>query len=85
MSLGRLSPQVRRIHVSNIAPIAIQGKSEQKAQAKTEAKPKRIKTFSIYRWNPDNPNEKPKMQDYDVDLNRLVIYSNYDNFQRIVL
>ena len=29
----------------------------------------RLKTFSIYRWNPDKPDEKPYMQDYKVDLN----------------
>ncbi|XP_011307280.1 succinate dehydrogenase [ubiquinone] iron-sulfur subunit, mitochondrial [Fopius arisanus] len=29
----------------------------------------RLKTFSIYRWNPDKPDEKPYMQDYSVDLN----------------
>ncbi|XP_063984406.1 uncharacterized protein LOC135166249 [Diachasmimorpha longicaudata] len=28
----------------------------------------RLKTFSIYRWNPDKPDEKPYMQDYSVDL-----------------
>jgi len=27
------------------------------------------KTFSIYRWNPDKPGDKPKMQEYEVDLN----------------
>jgi succinate dehydrogenase (ubiquinone) iron-sulfur subunit len=30
----------------------------------------RIKTFSIYRWNPDKPEEKPRMQEYKVDLNK---------------
>ncbi|CAL1686263.1 unnamed protein product [Lasius platythorax] len=29
----------------------------------------RIKTFSIYRWNPDKSDEKPYMQKYKVDLN----------------
>ncbi|KAJ1912302.1 succinate dehydrogenase complex, subunit B [Tieghemiomyces parasiticus] len=27
------------------------------------------KTFSIYRWDPENPTAKPHMQDYTVDLN----------------
>ncbi|XP_057320357.1 succinate dehydrogenase [ubiquinone] iron-sulfur subunit, mitochondrial [Microplitis mediator] len=36
--------------------------SSQNAEAK-------LKTFSIYRWNPDKPDEKPYMQDYKVDLN----------------
>merc|ERR1712241_407364 len=27
------------------------------------------KTFAIYRWDPEKPGDKPKMQEYDVDLN----------------
>ena len=27
------------------------------------------KTFAIYRWNPDKPGDKPRMQEYEVDLN----------------
>ncbi|EME39283.1 hypothetical protein DOTSEDRAFT_66315 [Dothistroma septosporum NZE10] len=30
----------------------------------------RIKTFQIYRWNPDEPASKPKMQSYTLDLNK---------------
>ncbi|CZT18494.1 Succinate dehydrogenase [ubiquinone] iron-sulfur subunit, mitochondrial [Ramularia collo-cygni] len=33
------------------------------AEAKT-------KTFQIYRWNPDQPAEKPRMQSYTLDLNK---------------
>ena len=29
----------------------------------------RLKTFAVYRWNPDKPDEKPSMQEYKVDLN----------------
>jgi succinate dehydrogenase (ubiquinone) iron-sulfur subunit len=29
-----------------------------------------LKTFQIYRWNPDTPTEKPKMQSYTLDLNK---------------
>ena len=28
------------------------------------------KTFQIYRWNPDTPTEKPRMQSYTIDLNK---------------
>ena len=28
------------------------------------------KTFKIYRWNPDTPEVKPKMQEYKVDMNK---------------
>ena len=30
----------------------------------------KIKTFHIYRWNPDEPTSKPKMQTYTLDLNK---------------
>lgn len=30
----------------------------------------RMKTFQIYRWNPDTPAEKPRMQTYTLDLNK---------------
>ncbi len=29
-----------------------------------------IKTFQIYRWNPDEPTSKPRMQTYTLDLNK---------------
>jgi len=30
----------------------------------------KVKTFHIYRWNPDEPTSKPKMQSYELDLNK---------------
>ena len=30
----------------------------------------KIKTFHIYRWNPDEPSTKPRMQTYTLDLNK---------------
>jgi succinate dehydrogenase (ubiquinone) iron-sulfur subunit len=30
----------------------------------------KLKTFQIYRWNPDTPTEKPRMQSYTLDLNK---------------
>ncbi|KAJ8510947.1 hypothetical protein OPV22_001381 [Ensete ventricosum] len=41
--------------------------SSQTDSAAAAAKPKRTKTFSIYRWNPDHP-EKPQLQHYEIDL-----------------
>ncbi|KAL0811574.1 hypothetical protein ABMA28_009957 [Loxostege sticticalis] len=29
---------------------------------------KRVKTFAVYRWNPDEPDKKPFTQNYEVDL-----------------
>ncbi|KAA0184950.1 hypothetical protein HAZT_HAZT001101 [Hyalella azteca] len=40
------------------------------ASAAAEAVPeKRIKSISVYRWNPETPGDKPRMQTYEVDLN----------------
>lgn len=30
----------------------------------------RTKTFHIYRWDPDHPSQKPRMQSYTLDLNK---------------
>jgi succinate dehydrogenase (ubiquinone) iron-sulfur subunit len=30
----------------------------------------KMKTFKVYRWNPDQPTEKPQMASYDLDLNK---------------
>ena len=35
----------------------------------TKSPEAKIKTFHIYRWSPDTPTEKPKMQSYTLDLN----------------
>lgn len=33
-------------------------------------KDSKIKTFHIYRWDPDQPTSKPRMQSYTLDLNK---------------
>ncbi|XP_072972828.1 succinate dehydrogenase [ubiquinone] iron-sulfur subunit 1, mitochondrial-like [Typha angustifolia] len=38
------------------------------SQAEASKPSPRIKTFSIYRWNPDNPSEKPQLHNYEIDL-----------------
>ena len=30
----------------------------------------KMRSFQIYRWNPDQPTEKPRMQTYSLDLNK---------------
>lgn len=30
-----------------------------------------MKKFQVYRWNPENPGEKPRKQTYEVDLNKI--------------
>ena len=38
--------------------------------AETPSEEPKMKSFQIYRWNPDKPTEKPKMQTYTLDLNK---------------
>ena len=38
-------------------------------QANPTAKPKRMKTFQVYRWDPNNATEKARLVDYELDLN----------------
>lgn len=47
--------------------------SEKKTATVTEPKidpEARTKTFHIYRWDPDQPSQKPRMQSYTLDLNK---------------
>lgn len=37
--------------------------------AQTAAAASRTKQFAVYRWDPDKPGDKPRLQNYDVDLN----------------
>lgn len=39
------------------------------AAAATGLRTAQNKTFAIYRWNPDKPGDKPRMQEYEVNLN----------------
>lgn len=43
-------------------------RSAQTAAAAAAVQP-RIKTFQIYRWDPDRAGDKPRMQTYELDLN----------------
>ncbi len=55
------------LRAAAVAPGAVRGMA-QVADAQ-EQKPN-LKTFQVYRWNPDTPSEKPKMQNYTLDLNK---------------
>ncbi|XP_014242343.1 succinate dehydrogenase [ubiquinone] iron-sulfur subunit, mitochondrial [Cimex lectularius] len=51
--------QARSVHISAAC-----------SAAASQSKPVRNKKFAIYRWNPDKPEEKPRLQEYTVDLNK---------------
>lgn len=53
--------QVRHLNTTSTSDAA--------AAEPAPVKAPRLKTFEIYRWNPDKPNEKPHMQKYQIDLN----------------
>jgi len=47
-----------------------EGAMQSEETVATKGKASKMKTFSIYRWNPDKPAEKPKMQQYTIDLGK---------------
>jgi len=67
--LGGLAP----LQGLQLAPL--QGTRGMAAAAKPEAaaawglRAEKTKTFAIYRWDPEKPGDKPRMQEYKVDLN----------------
>ncbi|XP_029650100.1 succinate dehydrogenase [ubiquinone] iron-sulfur subunit, mitochondrial [Octopus sinensis] len=66
-SLSRFLP------ISKALVPVLQSQSVRCAQtaAAVAAEPsKRVKTFTIYRWDPDKQGDKPRMQSYEIDLNR---------------
>lgn len=48
---------------------ALLGLTTKRGLATAAGEAPRIKSFKIYRWNPDKPTEKPHLQEYKVDLN----------------
>lgn len=45
--------------------------AQQKASEPTPpTKDAKMKTFQVYRWDPDHPTTKPRMQSYTLDLNK---------------
>merc|ERR1711937_801324 len=52
------------------SPVLIVSRGAAAQAVESQEKPARMKKFSIYRWNPEKPGDKPRMQEYDVDLNK---------------
>lgn len=75
----RSSPLIARTYAT-LDPISKLGEAmsatKQPASSKgtileTQQSPEaKLKTFHIYRWSPDTPTERPKMQSYTLDLNK---------------
>ncbi|DAA73475.1 TPA_exp: Succinate dehydrogenase [ubiquinone] iron-sulfur subunit, mitochondrial [Trichophyton benhamiae CBS 112371] len=52
------------------ATVEASAKPTEASSAPTSAPAPKMKTFKIYRWNPDEPTAKPRMQTYTIDLNK---------------
>ena len=57
----------RPVFRAAVAPAAVRGMAQVADAPSADAN---LKTFQIYRWNPDTPSEKPRMQSYTLDLNK---------------
>ncbi|KAI6020651.1 hypothetical protein PISMIDRAFT_513318 [Pisolithus microcarpus 441] len=60
---------VARTHVSRLSSRSFVS-SAARWQAVPTEKPVLQKEFKIYRWNPDEPDKKPTLQSYTIDLNQ---------------
>ena len=76
-----LSPFLRRTYAT-VDPVSNLGEAMSATQSPippektstinepSQSQEARTKTFHIYRWSPDRPTEKPRMQSYTLDLNK---------------
>ena len=53
--------------ISRAASTAAAAQTEEKGAWGLRSEKK--KTFAIYRWDPEQPGAKPKMENYEIDLN----------------
>ncbi|GAN05612.1 succinate dehydrogenase iron-sulfur subunit [Mucor ambiguus] len=65
--MSTLNPLVR--HLQTSASTSMASAAEPAAATDITKKEPNYKTFEIYRWNPDQPTEKPILKKYKVDLN----------------
>merc|ERR1712133_324051 len=63
------------LSITSKSPISVVIRGASAAAAQTEEKgawglrSEKKKTFAIYRWDPEKPGDKPRMQEYEIDLN----------------
>ena len=63
--------QVHRILTRNLTSVIFRNFSTATAAStQTTDDAPRNKRFSVYRWNPDTPNNAPKQQEFILDLNK---------------
>lgn len=66
---GSMRPSLRLAAAVPVRGMAQLADGAQQSHAASDNTSK-LKTFQIYRWNPDKPTEKPRMQSYTLDLNK---------------
>lgn len=64
---SKLCASINQLAIATRGAAAEAAKSDEKAAWGLRSEKK--KTFAIYRYNPENPGDKPKMQEFEVDLN----------------
>ncbi|KAG1146633.1 hypothetical protein G6F35_014380 [Rhizopus arrhizus] len=70
IALQTLKASINKRWVPAAAPLARSfSTSPSTMMASADTKQPNFKTFEIYRWNPDEPTEKPVLKTYKVDLN----------------
>jgi len=67
MALTSKLAQLSLSKSASLSAVARVATSATAQQAQEKEKP--MKSFSIYRWDPEKPGDKPRMQSYEVDLN----------------
>lgn len=67
LSLATARLAVPRLNVSAARALST---TAARLQAVPTQKPVLLKEFKIYRWNPDEPEKKPTLQSYKIDLNQ---------------
>ena len=76
MNASVLSRCTLRATVSTAIPAAARRTLASVATSQTapsspdSSKAPRMKKFQVYRWNPDQPDKKPYMQEYELDLSQ---------------
>lgn len=55
--------------IDKVRGAAVQASAADPSANVTGLRAAKSKKFAVYRWNPDKPGDKPKMQEYEVDLN----------------
>jgi len=64
---SKLCASINQLAIATRGAAAEAAKSEEKAAWGLRSE--KTKTFAIYRYNPENPGDKPKMQEFEIDLN----------------